>query len=89
MPKDTFAVAERVFELYSTGEIKGQTAKQGTLGKKLDLKGSDFKQARGVDVMVLQELLCEVASKGKNISELCESKTAERSAACIHSADRL
>ena len=70
MPKDTFAVAERVFELYSTGEIKGQTAKRGTLGKKLDLKGSSFKQARGVDVMVLHELLCEVASKEKTILEL-------------------
>ena len=23
LPKDTFTVAERVFELYSTGEIKG------------------------------------------------------------------
>lgn len=70
LPKDTFAVAERVFELYSTGEIKGQTAKRGTLGKKLDLKGSNFKQARGVEVTILHELLCEVASQEKTISEL-------------------
>ena len=70
LSKDTFAVGERVFELYSIGEIKGQTTKQGTLGKKLDLKGSNFKQARGVDVIILHELLCEVASKEKTISEL-------------------
>ena len=70
LPKDTFAVGERVFELYSIGEIKGQTTKRGTLGKKLDLKSSNFKQARGVDVIILHELLCEVASKEKTISEL-------------------
>ena len=70
LPKDTFTVAEKVFELYSTGEIKGQAAKRGTLGKKLDLKGSNFKHARGVDAMILHELLCEVASQEKTISEM-------------------
>lgn len=70
LPKETFSVAEQVFDLYSMGEIKGQTAKRGSLGKKLDLKGSNFKHARGLNVTVVHELLCEVAANEKSVAEM-------------------
>ena len=70
LPKETFTVAKQVFELYSMGEIKGQSAKRGTLGKKIDLKGSNFKHARGLDMTLVHQLLCEVASQEKSIAEM-------------------
>ena len=63
-------VAEKVFSLYSTGEIKGQTVKRGTLGRKLDLKGSNFKHARGLDTALFHQLLSEVASTEKSVAEM-------------------
>ena len=70
LPKETFAVAEKVFNLFSTGEIKGQSAKRGTLGRKLDLKGSNFKHVRGLDASTIHQVLCEVMSKDKSIPEM-------------------
>ena len=70
LPKEMFMAAEEVFNLYSTGGIKGQVAKRGTLGKKLDLKGSNFKHARGIDVTTLHQLLGEVARQEKSITEM-------------------
>ena len=70
LPKETFAVAEKVFNLFSTGEIKGQSAKRGTLGRKLDLKGSNFKHVRGLDASTIHQILCEVMSKDKSIPEM-------------------
>lgn len=70
LPKETFSAAEEVFNLYSMGEIKGQVVKRGTLGRKQDLKGSNFKQARGLDVAVIHQLLGEVVSKEKSIAEM-------------------
>ena len=76
---------------YNKGEIKGQGTKWGTHRKKLDLKGSNF---RGVDVMILHELLCEVALHAGEIhtrdySWMCEGKTPERSTAINCATDRL
>ena len=56
--------------MYSKGEVKGQVAKRGSLGKKLDLKGSNFKHMRGLDVEVVMELLTEVAEDEIGITEM-------------------
>jgi len=70
LPKETFTVAEKVFNLFSTGQLKGQSAKRGTLGRKLDLKGSNFKHVRGLDTPTIHQLLCEVVSEEKSIPEM-------------------
>ncbi len=50
--------------------MKGQTAKRGTLGKKLNLKGSNFKNARGLEVAMVHELLSEMASGEMSLAEM-------------------
>jgi len=70
LPKETFTVAEKVFNLFSTGQLKGQSAKRGTLGRKLDLKGSNFKHVQGLDTPTIHQLLCEVVSEEKSIPEM-------------------
>ena len=70
LPKETFTVAEKVFSLFSTGQIKGQSAKRGTMGRMLDLKGSNFKHVRGLDTPTIYQLLCEVVAQDKSISEM-------------------
>ena len=69
LPKETFSALEKAFDMYSKGEVKGQVAKRGSLGKKLDLKGSNFK-LRGLDMEVVTELLTEVAKDKISITEM-------------------
>ena len=40
LPKNVFATVKRVFDQYSEGNLKGQQIKKGSLGMKLDLKGT-------------------------------------------------
>ena len=63
LPKKLYALAERVFSCYSLGQLKGQTSKRGSLGKRMDLKGNNFKPLRGLEMEVVEEVLTEVTEK--------------------------
>ena len=69
-PKDTFSVLEKVFDMYSRGKVKGLVAKLGSLGKMLDLKGSNFKHMRGLDAEMIAKLLQDVAERKTSVSEM-------------------
>ena len=70
LPKEIYTIVTWIFSAYSIGELKGQSAKRGSLGKKLDLKGSNFKSLRGLETAVIQHLLTRVKSKEISISEM-------------------
>lgn len=54
------------------GELKDQTAKRGSLGQKLDLKGNNFKPLRGLEIEVVNNLLSSVESKETSIGEMAK-----------------
>ena len=72
LPKETYNIAMRVFDSYSIGQLKDQTAKRGTLGQKLDLKGNNFKPLRGLEIEVVNKLLISVESKEISIGEMAK-----------------
>ena len=43
--------------MYAEGGIKSQSCPRGSMGKKLDLKGSNFKPMRGLDISTVTSLL--------------------------------
>ena len=68
----TYDIAMRVFDAYSMGELKDQTAKRGSLGQKIDLKGNNFKPLRGLEIEVVNKLLSSVESKEISIGEMAK-----------------
>lgn len=56
--------------MYSKGEVKGQAAKRGSIGRKLDLEESNFKHMRGLDVDMMTELMTEAADGKTSITEM-------------------
>ena len=39
---DTYHLLEKVFSMFAEGNIKGQNCPRGSVGKKLDLKGTYY-----------------------------------------------
>ena len=72
LPNVTYDIAMRVFDAYSMGELKDQTAKRGSLGQKIDLKGNNFKPLRGLEIEVVNKLLSSVESKEISIGEMAK-----------------
>ena len=68
-------LAEEVFRMFSNGELKGQVAKRGTTGKTLDLRGSNFKPLRGIDLQTVAQLLTDMKNKKLSVKELIKECT--------------
>lgn len=67
---DLFTLLEKIFKMHSKGELKGQVAKRGTIGKNLDLKGSNFKPLRGLDLVNVRQLSQDLISRKLSLQEL-------------------
>ena len=66
---------EKIFDQFSLGKLKGQNSTRGSIGKKFDLKGNNFKPLRGLDLEVVKQLLEEVAANEKSLQELAKDCT--------------
>lgn len=69
LPDNSFNALKEIFSLFSKGKLKEQTvshSKKGTASKPPDLKASNFKCLRGIELSVVNRLLMEL--KGKQIS---------------------
>ena len=53
----THHLFEKVFSMFAEGNIKRQNCPRGYVGKKLDLKGCNFKPMRGLDMSTITSLL--------------------------------
>ena len=56
--------------MYAEGNVKGQSCPRGSLGKKLDLKGCNFKPMRGLDAITIKSLLDRLTKQELSISEM-------------------
>ena len=67
---DTYHLLEKVFSMFAEGNIKGQNCPRGSVGKKLDLKGCNFKPMRGLDMSTITSLLERLTEKEMSIAEM-------------------
>lgn len=56
--------------MFAEGNIKGQNCPRGSLGKKLDLKGCNFKPIRGLDASTIKSLLERLTKQELSIPEM-------------------
>ena len=70
LPSDTYQLLEKVFSMFAEGSIKGQNCPRGSIGKKLDLKGCNFKPLRGLDVPTINSLLERLTREELSIAEM-------------------
>lgn len=64
LPNESFDLLRDIFVKFVNAELKSQTvprSKKGTTAKQLDLKGSQFKCLRGVELSDVQRLLTELS----------------------------
>ena len=64
--------------MFAEGNVKGQNCPRGSVGKKLDLKGCNFKPMRGLDMSTiasLMERMTEELSKAEMTKECKKRKT--------------
>ena len=61
--------------MFRNGKLKGQVAKRGTTGKTLDLKGSNLKPLRGIDLETVKQLLTDLKDKKLSVKELTKECT--------------
>ena len=76
LPCDAYELLEKVFSMFAEGNIKGQNCPRGSVGKKLDLKGCNFKPMRGLDMSTiasLMERMTEELSKAEDPQGAIES----------------
>lgn len=68
----TFCVPEPLFQISRSpiGELEGQSAKLGSLRKKLDIKGEQVKPLRGLEMAVVQQVLTQVKLKEISTSKM-------------------
>lgn len=58
--------------MYAEGGIKSQSCPRGSMGKKLDLKGSNFKPMRGLDISTVTSLLEQLTKEELSIPEMAK-----------------
>lgn len=58
--------------MYAEGGIKSQSCPRGSMGKKLDLKGSNFKPMRGLDISTVTSLLEQLTREELSIPEMAK-----------------
>jgi hypothetical protein len=59
-----------VFSTFAEGNIKGQNCPRGSVGKKLDLKGCNFKPMRGLEMSTITSLMKQMMEKELSIAEM-------------------
>jgi hypothetical protein len=73
LPNGTFEVLKQVYSMFMEAELKSQSvprSKKGTTGKLLDLKGSQFKCLRGIEVPEVHRLLIELKNSKISLKEM-------------------
>ena len=70
LPCDTYKLLEKVFSMFTEGNVKGQNCPRGSVGKKLDLKGCNFKPMRGLDMSTIASLMERMTEKELSIAEM-------------------
>lgn len=73
LPNDSFSLLEEIYVKFGEGELKSQTiprSKKGTAAKRLDLKGSQLKCLRGMEVTEVHRLLSEVNDQEISFKEM-------------------
>ena len=58
--------------MFAEGSIKGQNCPRGSMRKKLDLKGCNFKPMRGLDMSTITSLLEQLTKEELNIPEMAK-----------------
>ena len=58
--------------MFAEGSIKGQNCPRGSMGKKLDLKGCNFKPMRGLDMSTITSLLEQLTKEELSIPEMAK-----------------
>jgi hypothetical protein len=79
LPKESFDLVKNIYKKFVDVELKSQTvprAKKGTTAKQLDLKGSQFKCLRGIEVSNVHRLLVEVSDCTISLREMGSECTA-------------
>ena len=69
LPLDAYNLLEKVFSMFAEGSIKGQNC---PMGKKLDLKGCNFKPMRGLDMSTIASLLEQLTKEELSIPEMAK-----------------
>ena len=62
-PMETFRLLEQIHKKFNNADLKSRIvprSEKGTVTKKLDLKGSQFKCLKGVEMSEVRRLLLEV-----------------------------
>ena len=62
----------KVFSMFAEGRIKGQNCPRGSVGKKLDLKGCNFKPLRSLDMSTIASLLKQLTEEDLSIQEMAK-----------------
>ena len=73
LPRETFFLIKQIYSKFVSAELKAQQVprcKKGTVAKPLDLKGSQFKCLRGIDLPDVHRLLDEVKSNTISLKEM-------------------
>ena len=73
LPMETFRLLEQIYKKFNNADLKSQIvprSKKGTVTKKLDLKGSQFKCLRGVEMSEVRRLLLEVSDSVISLKEM-------------------
>lgn len=78
LPKESFDVVKIIYTKFVNAELKSQTvprSKKGTTAKLLDLKGSQFKCLRGIELPDVHRLLAEVSNCDITLKEMSSECT--------------
>lgn len=73
LPAASFHLAEKIFTMYATAQLKGQKvprSKRGVTSKPPDLKGSSFKCLRGIEFDAVYKLLQSVAAGEASLHDM-------------------
>ena len=73
LPEASFDALKDIFSLFSKGKLKDQSishSKKGTASKPPDLKASNFKCFRGIELSVVNRLLMELKDKQISLREM-------------------
>ena len=73
LPEASFDVLRDIFLLFSKADLKGQGiphSKKGIISKPPDLKASNFKCLKGIELPVVHRLLTELKEKQTSLQEM-------------------
>ena len=79
LPEASFEALKDIFSMFSKGQLKDQSvshSKKGTASKRPDLKASNFKCFRGIELSVVNRLIIELKNKEislRDMSSECSS----------------